>query len=236
VNLRGFYIFTIITNCTHQIVILRMPPTSIAAVRNLTYIFATSVHVAATVAYHVSAESAGPLRRAPAVTAHWAKPAHARRRHRIESLAPQLPQSGDAMAGTCAHVEFLCAQPASALALAVVGLLMAVRAAIRLALWVYAGFLRPGKPLRRRYGAWAVVTGATDGIGCGRARPPPSCLLSPRRLPSPSLHGRGWWGARARRFRVRLRRGGGRDRARALELGVHPRVRRASASMGGWQG
>ena len=68
------------------------------------------------------------------------------------------------MAGTCAHIEFLCAQPASALALAAVGLLMAVRAAIRLALWVYAGFLRPGKPLRRRYGAWAVVTGATDGI------------------------------------------------------------------------
>src|SRR6185436_12146595 len=157
-------------------------------------------------------------------------------RHRIESLAPQLPQSGDAMAGTCAHIEFLCVQPTSALALAVVGLLMAVRAAIRLALWVYAGFLRPGKPLRRCYGAWAVVTGATDGIGCGRARPPPSCLLSPRRLPSPSLHGRGWWGTRARRGRVRRRRGGGRDRARALELGVHPRVRRASASMGGGQG
>ena len=58
------------------------------------------------------------------------------------------------MAGTCAHVEFLCAQPASALALAAVGLLMAVRAAVRL-----------GKPLSRRYGAWAVVTGATDGIG-----------------------------------------------------------------------
>ena len=149
---------------------------------------------------------------------------------------PNMLMPGDAMADTCAHVEFLCAQPASALALAVVGLLMAVRAAIRLALWVYAGFLRPGKPLRRRYGAWAVVTGATDGIGRGRARPPPSCFLSPRRLPSPSLHGRGWWGTRARRGRVRRRRGGGRGRARALELGVHPRVRRASASMGGWQG
>jgi 17beta-estradiol 17-dehydrogenase / very-long-chain 3-oxoacyl-CoA reductase len=46
-----------------------------------------------------------------------------------------------------------------------VGLLVAVRAAARFALWVYAAFLRPGKPLRRRYGAWAVVTGATDGIG-----------------------------------------------------------------------
>uniref|UniRef100_A0A453P0C9 Uncharacterized protein n=1 Tax=Aegilops tauschii subsp. strangulata TaxID=200361 RepID=A0A453P0C9_AEGTS len=62
-------------------------------------------------------------------------------------------------------VEFLRAQPAWALALAAVGLLVAARAALRLALWVYAAFLRPGKPLRRRYGPWAVVTGATDGIG-----------------------------------------------------------------------
>uniref|UniRef100_A0A0E0K1Z3 B-keto acyl reductase n=1 Tax=Oryza punctata TaxID=4537 RepID=A0A0E0K1Z3_ORYPU len=69
------------------------------------------------------------------------------------------------MAGTCAHAEFFRAQPAWALALAGVGLLAAARAALRLALWLYAAFLRPGKPLRRRYGAWAVVTGATDGIG-----------------------------------------------------------------------
>ncbi|EAZ23681.1 hypothetical protein OsJ_07384 [Oryza sativa Japonica Group] len=69
------------------------------------------------------------------------------------------------MAGTCAHAEFFRAQPAWALALAGFGLLAAARAALRLALWLYAAFLRPGKPLRRRYGAWAVVTGATDGIG-----------------------------------------------------------------------
>ena len=37
-----------------------MSPTSIAAVRNLTYIFATFAHVAATVACHASAELAGP--------------------------------------------------------------------------------------------------------------------------------------------------------------------------------
>ncbi|CAL5031366.1 unnamed protein product [Urochloa decumbens] len=55
--------------------------------------------------------------------------------------------------------------PAWALALAALGLLATARAAARLALWVYAAFLRPAKPLRRRYGAWAVVTGATDGIG-----------------------------------------------------------------------
>ncbi|CAN6235418.1 unnamed protein product [Urochloa humidicola] len=55
--------------------------------------------------------------------------------------------------------------PAWALALAALGLLATARAAARLALWLYAAFLRPAKPLRRRYGAWAVVTGATDGIG-----------------------------------------------------------------------
>ena len=60
----------------------------------------------------------------------------------------------------CVH-----AQPAWALALAALGLFVSARAAARLALWLYAAFLRPAKPLRRRYGAWAVVTGATDGIG-----------------------------------------------------------------------
>ncbi|RLM65066.1 hypothetical protein C2845_PM16G12940 [Panicum miliaceum] len=64
------------------------------------------------------------------------------------------------MAVACAH-----AQPAWALALAALGLLVFARAAARLALWLYAAFLRPARPLRRRYGAWAVVTGATDGIG-----------------------------------------------------------------------
>ncbi|KAK3144442.1 hypothetical protein QOZ80_4AG0313130 [Eleusine coracana subsp. coracana] len=52
-----------------------------------------------------------------------------------------------------------------ALALAAAGLLVTARAAWRLSLWLYAAFLRPARPLRRRYGSWAVVTGATDGIG-----------------------------------------------------------------------
>ena len=55
--------------------------------------------------------------------------------------------------------------PAWALALAALGLLASARAAARLALWLYAAFFRPARPLRCRYGAWAVVTGATDGIG-----------------------------------------------------------------------
>ncbi|KAM3404593.1 hypothetical protein ACQJBY_007596 [Aegilops geniculata] len=69
------------------------------------------------------------------------------------------------MAGMCAPVVFLRTQPPWTLALAAVGLLVAARAALCLALWVYASFLRPGKPLRCRYGPWAIVTGATDGIG-----------------------------------------------------------------------
>ena len=52
----------------------------------------------------------------------------------------------------CAHPR-----PGWALtALAALGLLLAARAAARLALWLYAAFLRPARPLRRR--------GATDGI------------------------------------------------------------------------
>ncbi|KAG8052524.1 hypothetical protein GUJ93_ZPchr0001g29536 [Zizania palustris] len=62
-------------------------------------------------------------------------------------------------------MDALSAQPSWALALAVVGLLVMARASARLAMWLYAAFLCPGKPLRRRYGEWAVVTGATDGIG-----------------------------------------------------------------------
>ena len=69
-----FYIFTIITNGTHQIVIFRMTPTYIPAVRSFTYKFTTFTHVAATAAGNTGAESAGPLRRAPIVTTRWAQP------------------------------------------------------------------------------------------------------------------------------------------------------------------
>ncbi|KAL5213791.1 hypothetical protein ABZP36_002943 [Zizania latifolia] len=62
-------------------------------------------------------------------------------------------------------MDALSTQPAWALGLAGVGLLVAASASARLVAWLYAAFLRPGKPLRRRYGEWAVVTGATDGIG-----------------------------------------------------------------------
>lgn len=42
--------------------------------------------------------------------------------------------------------------------------LVAARVALRILAAVYAKTLRPGKNLKK-YGDWAVVTGATDGIG-----------------------------------------------------------------------
>ena len=46
----------------------------------------------------------------------------------------------------------------------VVGCAEGLRAIYRLASGIYLYFLRPGKDLKR-LGSWAVVTGATDGIG-----------------------------------------------------------------------
>ncbi|OAY67804.1 very-long-chain 3-oxoacyl-CoA reductase 1-like [Ananas comosus] len=66
---------------------------------------------------------------------------------------------------SCPHLEVLRSQPAWAVGLAAVGLLTLLRVGFVVARWVYVCFLRPAKPLRRRYGAWAVVTGASDGIG-----------------------------------------------------------------------
>ncbi|CAM9382900.1 unnamed protein product [Ectocarpus sp. 6 AP-2014] len=48
--------------------------------------------------------------------------------------------------------------------LALVGGLVLVRSALSVLASVFTTFLRPGKDLKK-YGAWAVVTGATDGIG-----------------------------------------------------------------------
>jgi NAD(P)-dependent dehydrogenase (short-subunit alcohol dehydrogenase family) len=48
--------------------------------------------------------------------------------------------------------------------LLILGAIAALKALVRLASGVYTYFLRPGKDLRR-LGQWALVTGATDGIG-----------------------------------------------------------------------
>lgn len=65
------------------------------------------------------------------------------------------------------QLRALIAAPAGA-ALLALGLLLlaltALRAAIGVIRFVYSYWLRPGRNLKR-YGAWAVVTGATDGIG-----------------------------------------------------------------------
>ncbi len=55
--------------------------------------------------------------------------------------------------------------------LAVVGGLVLLRSAIGLMTTVFTTFLRPGKNLRK-YGAWAVVTGATG------ERALPGCLVA----------------------------------------------------------
>lgn len=53
--------------------------------------------------------------------------------------------------------------------LAALGFLVLLRGTAHLvgSLWII--FVRPGKDLKAAYGAWAVVTGATDGIGLGFA-------------------------------------------------------------------
>jgi len=55
--------------------------------------------------------------------------------------------------------------PAWFAALVAVGLYIVVRSAATFLLWLHRAFLRPGRDLAGRYGTWAVVTGATDGIG-----------------------------------------------------------------------
>ncbi|KAK8959643.1 Very-long-chain 3-oxoacyl-CoA reductase 1 [Platanthera guangdongensis] len=55
-------------------------------------------------------------------------------------------------------------QPPWILALSALGLLSLLKPSIAALRWLFVSFIRPGKNLAR-YGSWAVVTGATDGIG-----------------------------------------------------------------------
>jgi 17beta-estradiol 17-dehydrogenase / very-long-chain 3-oxoacyl-CoA reductase len=50
------------------------------------------------------------------------------------------------------------------LVLAAIGFLYVLRLISLFLPWIYVTFLRPGKSLSR-YGDWALITGATDGIG-----------------------------------------------------------------------
>lgn len=49
--------------------------------------------------------------------------------------------------------------------LSFLGLISLLKLSFPIFQWLYASFLRPAKDLKRAYGPWAVVTGATDGIG-----------------------------------------------------------------------
>ena len=56
-------------------------------------------------------------------------------------------------------------QPFWLLLITCLGLFTILRRSISLLKWVFITFIRPSKNLTKIYGAWAVVTGATDGIG-----------------------------------------------------------------------
>ncbi|KAL9664921.1 hypothetical protein QQ045_020330 [Rhodiola kirilowii] len=55
-------------------------------------------------------------------------------------------------------------QPLWLLALFSLGAITVLKSSLALLNWVYVSFLRPSKNLKK-YGSWALVTGATDGIG-----------------------------------------------------------------------
>ena len=51
----------------------------------------------------------------------------------------------------------------------VIGMVIVVRFMVGVVSWFWSYFIRPGKNLQQTYGKFAVVTGATDGIGyCSR--------------------------------------------------------------------
>lgn len=74
--------------------------------------------------------------------------------------------------GLATAIIALAGKPVGATAislLVVVGALQGVKALLRFINGVYIYFIRPGKDLKK-LGEWAVVTGATDGIGLAYAK------------------------------------------------------------------
>ncbi|KAJ9176264.1 hypothetical protein P3X46_011599 [Hevea brasiliensis] len=67
------------------------------------------------------------------------------------------------MASAC--INHLAAQPLWILLVSSLGFLSFLNLSLSFLNWVYATFLRPPKNLREKYGSWALITGATDGIG-----------------------------------------------------------------------
>ncbi|KAJ6981323.1 very-long-chain 3-oxoacyl-CoA reductase-like protein [Populus alba x Populus x berolinensis] len=68
-----------------------------------------------------------------------------------------------------ACITHLLTQPMWLLLLSSLGFVSFLKASTLLLNWVYATFLRPEKDLKG-YGSWALITGATDGIGKAFAR------------------------------------------------------------------
>lgn len=56
-------------------------------------------------------------------------------------------------------------QPIWLLLLSSLGFFIFLKQSISLARWVFITLLRPAKDLKRSYGSWGLITGATDGIG-----------------------------------------------------------------------
>jgi 17beta-estradiol 17-dehydrogenase / very-long-chain 3-oxoacyl-CoA reductase len=63
-----------------------------------------------------------------------------------------------------AYFHHLTTQPSWLLFLSFIGFLAILKHSIFILKWVFITFLRPSKDLNK-YGSWALVTGATDGIG-----------------------------------------------------------------------
>ncbi|XP_051117952.1 very-long-chain 3-oxoacyl-CoA reductase 1-like [Andrographis paniculata] len=61
--------------------------------------------------------------------------------------------------------EHLKSQPPWLLLVESIGFLSLFNLTLSTLNWIYLNFLRPRKDLKKRYGAWALVTGPTDGIG-----------------------------------------------------------------------
>lgn len=64
-----------------------------------------------------------------------------------------------------ACINHLAAQPLWLLLISSLGFLSLLNLSLSFLNWVYATFLRPPKNLSEKYGSWALITGATDGIG-----------------------------------------------------------------------
>ncbi|XP_037497766.1 very-long-chain 3-oxoacyl-CoA reductase 1 isoform X1 [Jatropha curcas] len=62
-------------------------------------------------------------------------------------------------------INHLSAQPYWLLLISSLGFLSLLNYSFSLLNWVYKTFLRPQKNLKEKYGSWALITGATDGIG-----------------------------------------------------------------------